>query len=107
MTEVLVVYPHDNLSSNPTMVGLVCDLARRGVSVGVMAPMPLSLDGWGFDSFASKVTSLPLPALFPSRPTGLRSAWRAFAETRQAATLGRYAAIVGVDPVGIAIASRL
>src|SRR5262249_18540652 len=103
MTEVLVVYPHNNISTNPTIVGFVRELICRDVSVDLMAPLRLSLKEWDLATSKATVTLLPLPAPFWSRPTGLRSLLRAWKEKR----LDRYAAIVGADPLGIAIASRL
>ena len=89
------------------MVGLLRELSRRGISVGIMSPVPLLREEWDLAFSTFTMTWLPLPTTFPIRATGFRSALHVWKETRLVATLGRYAAIVGVDPVGIAIACRL
>lgn len=107
MSPILIVYPQDNILTNPTMVGLLRLLAGRGVPVDVMTPRPLTLSERNALNSHVVVTSLPLPSLVNSRPTGMRTALRALQDVQLRMTLHRYAAIVGVDPLGIAIAARL
>ena len=106
MTEILVIYPHDNLSTNPTMFGLVQELATRGVAVSIMTPTKLLLEKW-VPSSAASVRLLSWPPPYFVHPTGRRSIRRALKSAFAARRLQKYSAILGADPAGIAIASRL
>lgn len=100
----LIVYPHGDLASNPTIVALIRELIRRGVLLEIMTPAPPLELGV---AAAIAPSWIALPPLTATRPSGARSAWRAFIEAVDVRRIARYAGVIGVDPLGIAIAARL
>ncbi len=119
---ILIVYPYENIDTNPTMCLLLDELSRRGVSIDVLMPQPgkfivpqFNSPNVAFKYLSQGFFSVEHPlsvrlgmSVFLSKKSHLQSvAGDLWPRMISGISKSNYTTIIGVDPAGIVVASRL
>lgn len=119
---ILIVYPYENIDTNPTMCLLLEELSRRGVRVDVLMRQPARFMPPQFNTTNVTFTYLAAGFFSVEHPLVVRLGMSVFlSQKKHLQSLANdlwprlmsgiihsnYSTIIGVDPAGIVVASRL